>query len=84
MSDDFIEKVEKSYARHTGQEWEPQKTLETFPLYGKKQRIAALEQLDDAIKTVPATEGALRQYTRLTSLQRDLERMHQMMLRNGR
>jgi hypothetical protein len=84
MSDDFIEKVEKSYERHTGQEWSPEKTRENFALYGKAKRIQAMEQLDDAIKETPATEGALRTYTRLTGLQRDLERMHQMMIRNGR
>jgi hypothetical protein len=84
MSDDFLEKVEKSHARHTGETWSAEKTLDNFPLYGRAKRIEALEQLDAAVKETPATEGALRRYTKLTGLQRDLEHMHQLMIRNGR
>jgi hypothetical protein len=84
MSDDFIERVEKSHERWTGQEWSPEKTKESFALYGKASRITALEQLDAAITEVPATEGNLRRYAKLTGLQRDLEQMHQLLLKNGR
>jgi hypothetical protein len=85
MSDDhFIDKVEKSHERWTGESWSPEKTRENFALYGKAKRIQAMEQLDDAVKQEPATDGNLRRYTQLTSLQRDLERMHNLMIRNGR
>jgi hypothetical protein len=84
MEDDFIKKMETHHERWHGEQWEPQKTLETFPLYGRAKRIEALQQLDSEIKETPATEGALRTYTRLTSLQRNLERIHQAQIKVGR
>jgi hypothetical protein len=79
MSDDhFIDKVHKSWERHTGEEWSPERARENFALYGKAKRIQALEQLDEALKQEPATAGNLRRYTQLTALQRDFEQIHQM------
>jgi hypothetical protein len=82
--DDFIEKVEKSHERWTGEQGSPERTLDAFPLYGRAKRIEALEQIDLAVKETSATDGALRRYTQLTALQRDMERLHQLMIRNGK
>jgi hypothetical protein len=82
MSDEFIEKVGKSHERWTGEQWSPEKTLDNFPLYGNAKRIEALEQIDAAVKD--ADTSNLREYTRLTRLQREVELQHQMLLKNGR
>lgn len=76
MSDDFLEKVEKTYERWTGEEWSAEKTLDNFLLYGKTKRIQALEQLDEAVKT--ADTSNLRDYARLTRIQREAEARHQL------
>jgi hypothetical protein len=82
MSDDFLEKVEKTHERWTGEQWSPEKTLDSFPLYGKAKRIEALEQIDAAVKA--ADTSNLREYTRLTRIQRDAEFKHQMLIKNRR
>ena len=82
--DDYLERIEKSYERHTGESWFPEKTLENFPLYGKAKRIEALEQLEGAVKSTTPTEVNMRRYATLTALQREAERLHQMMIRNGK
>jgi hypothetical protein len=51
-------------------------------LYGKTKRIEALEQIDAAVKS--ADTSNLREYTRLTRLQRDVELQHQLLIKNGR
>jgi hypothetical protein len=84
MSDDFIEKVEKTYQRWTGEEWSPDATVRNFALYGKAKRIEALEQIDGAVKATNPTGGALREYARLTRLQRDVEELHQRLIKEGR
>jgi hypothetical protein len=86
MSDepDFIERVEKTHERWTGEQWAPEKTIETFSLYGKAKRIEALEQLDGAVNATNPTTGNLRRYSMLTGLRRDLEAMHQLMIREGK
>ncbi|MFY9953785.1 hypothetical protein [Bradyrhizobium sp.] len=81
MSSEFLEKVQKSYERHTGEAWSPEKTLQNFPLYGRQKRIEALSQIDEAVKD--ADTSNLRQYTKLTRLQREVE-LQQMLLKNGR
>jgi hypothetical protein len=84
MSDnDFMKRVAKSHERWTGQEWSPEKTLENFPLYGKAKRIEALEQIDAAVEAANP-EGNLREYARLTRLQREVQLQHELMLKNGR
>jgi hypothetical protein len=82
MSSEFIKKVSKSWERHTGEEWSPERTLQNFPLYGKSKRIEALSQIDEAVKD--ADTSNLREYTKLTRLQREVELQHQMLLKNGR
>jgi hypothetical protein len=82
MSNEFLEKVEKSHARWTGEEWTPEATMKNFPLYGKAKRIEALEQIDAAVRD--ADTSNLREYTRLTRLQREVELQHQLLLKNGR
>jgi hypothetical protein len=82
MSNEFLERVEKTHERWTGEEWSPEKTLNNFALYGKTKRIEALEQIDAAVKS--ADTSNLREYTRLTRLQRDVELQHQLLIKNGR
>jgi hypothetical protein len=81
--DDFIERVEKSHERWTGEQWSPEKTLENFPLYGRAKRIAALEQSDQALRE-EAERGSLPRYTRLARLHTDLENIHQKLVKVGR
>jgi len=82
--DDFIKQVEKHYERWTGESWEPEKALKNFPLYGRAKRIESLEQIDAAVKAADPSPGKLRQYAKLTALQREAETLHQMMVKNGR
>ena len=82
--DDYLERIEKTYERHTGESWSPEKTLENFPLFGKAKRIEALEQIEGAVKSATPTEGNMRRFSKLTALQREAERLHQMMIKNGR
>jgi hypothetical protein len=82
MSDDFLEKAKKTHERWTGEPWSPEIALDSFPLYGKAKRIEALEQIDAAVKASDTSN--LREYTRLTRIQRDAEFEHQMLIKNGR
>lgn len=82
--DDFLKVIETTHERWTGESWSPEKTLENFVVYGRAKRIAALEQLDGAVKSTTPTQGNMRRYATLTALQREAERLHQMMIRNGR
>ena len=82
--DDFIERVEKNHERWTGEKWSPEKTLENFPLYGRAKRIEALEQIESAVKATNPTMGDLRRYSQLTALQREVENLHQRMIKEGK
>jgi hypothetical protein len=79
---DFLDRVERSHERWTGEQWSPEKTLDSFMLHGRAKRIEALEQLDAAVKEAGTTN--LREYSRLTRLQRDMESKHQAMIKSGR
>jgi hypothetical protein len=86
MSDDndFIEKVSKTFERWTGTEWSPEASVANFAIYGKAKRIEALEQIDQAVKEMTPTSGNLRRYSQLTALQRDVETLHQRLIKEGR
>jgi hypothetical protein len=77
----FLDEVAKAYERWTGDEWSPEKTLVNFVKYGRAKRVVALEQIDRAVQA--ASTADLREYTRLTSLQRQVEDLHKRMTREG-
>ena len=58
------------------------KDLGQFIALRRAKRIQALEQLDDAVKT--ADTSNLREYAKLTRIQREAEARHQLALKHGR
>jgi rubrerythrin len=82
MSNEFLEKIEKSHERWTGKEWLREDTLRNFAVYGKAKRIESLDMIDAAVEAADTAD--LREYSRLTRLKADLEREHQLLVRNGR
>jgi hypothetical protein len=82
MSNEFLEKVQKNFRRHTGSDWSPEVGLENFALYGRQKRVEALTMLDDAVRE--ASTSSLREYSRLTRVQTDFEDLHERMIREGR
>jgi hypothetical protein len=71
---DFLDRVAKTQELWTGEEWQPEHTVDSFGLYGVGKRIEALEQIDQAIAT--ADTSNIKRYTKLTSLRRDLANTH--------
>jgi hypothetical protein len=71
---DFLDRVAKTQELWTGEEWQPEHTVEAFGLFGVGKRIEALEQIDQALAV--ADTSNIKRYTRLTSLRRDLANVH--------
>jgi hypothetical protein len=79
---DLIDGFERTSQNWTGESWTPEKSIEQFQLYGAAKRATILDQLDDALRT--ADTSNLRNYTRLTSLRRDLSNVHHAQRKVGR
>jgi hypothetical protein len=84
MSDgrDFIERARSIAKNWTGGEMTPDEIVEEFHVYGHVKRAAALDQLD--VELADADTSDLRKYARLTSLRRDLGRVHEALRKANR
>jgi hypothetical protein len=84
-SDEFLERVDKAAQNWTGESRGPGQIEADFPLYGHAKRAEALDQLDEHLRNLTVEgETSLRDYTRLTSLRRNLGRAHSTLIKVGR
>ncbi|WP_426525039.1 hypothetical protein [Bradyrhizobium sp. McL0615] len=63
-------------------DWSPKKTVEDFAYFDGATRADALDTLDHAMAEIDTTD--LRQYSEMSGLHRDLNRIHQSLLKVGR
>jgi hypothetical protein len=85
MTDDtrsFEERVQSNFRNRTGEDWSPQKTVDTFALYGPEQRAQALDQLDFELSRtgVSSNPSAIKTAASRLALKRELQSLHQKML----
>ncbi|XSC46797.1 hypothetical protein ACF1BQ_014595 [Bradyrhizobium sp. RDT10] len=85
MADDtrsFEERMQSGYRNRSGEDWTPQKTVDSFALYGPQQRAEALDQLDLEISRteVSSNPQAIKTAAQRLALRRQLRSQHQEML----
>jgi hypothetical protein len=86
MSDqtDF-ERITRNLPNHTGEAWSPEKVKADFHLFSHDKRAAALDVIDDHMRTQqPEGESSLREFARLSRLRRDLAATHSTLRKAGR
>jgi len=81
MTDDtrsFEERMQSSFRNRYGEEWNPQKTIDSFLLYGPQQRAEALDQLDAEISSTEVSNSpqAIKTAAQRLALRRQLRSQH--------
>lgn len=82
MTDDFLERLERSHKNWTGGEWSAEAVLDHFMLYSPAKRIEAIEQVEAECRA--ADTSNLRRYSELASLRRAMNSQHQAGLKVGK
>lgn len=83
--DDFLQRIDQAAQNWTGQSRGPDQIAADFHLYGHNKRAEALDQLDEHLRKLGSVEGeALRDYTRLTTMRRNLAKTHNTLIKVGR
>lgn len=78
----FEERMQSNFRNRTGEDWTPQKTVDSFTLYGPEQRAQALDQLDVEISRteVGNNPSAMKTAASRLTLKRQLQSLHHKML----
>ena len=85
MTDDprsFEERMQSNFRNRTGEDWSPQKTVDSFALYGPQQRAEALDQIDFEISRTELgnNPSEIKTAASRLALKRNLQSLHQKML----
>ncbi|UPJ31012.1 hypothetical protein [Bradyrhizobium sp. CW1] len=78
----FEDRMQGNFRNRTGEDWSPQKTVDSFTLYGPEQRAQALDQLDVEISRTEISNNptAIKTAASRLALKRELQSLHQKML----
>lgn len=78
----FEERMQSAYRNRTGEDWTPQKTVDSFALYGPQHRAEALDQLDAEISRTEVNNNpsAIKTAAQRLALKRQLQSQHHKML----
>lgn len=82
MTDDFLERTQRSAENWSGESLSPDQMVERFQLYGAAKRAADLDRFDAELRETEPSN--LRNFARLHKLRRDLGATHQALRKAGR
>jgi hypothetical protein len=78
----FEERMQSGFRNRTGEDWTPQKTVDSFARYGPEQRAQALDQIDFEISRTELSNNpqAIKTAAQRLALKRQLQALHHQML----
>lgn len=80
---DFIERAESISKNWTGESFSEEQMLQEFHLYGHAKRAQALDQFDAELASPDAADNVNR-FVQLSSLRRNMDRVHHALRKAGR
>ena len=80
---DFMERTESISKNWTGEPFTEERLLQEFHLYGHAKRAEALDQFDAELAAPDAADN-VNKFVRLSTLRRNMDRVHHALRKAGR